>query len=146
MASTSARNPRRSRSLDHAAGSAIASDQAEERVAREEARAKHLSPADAEAFVLASWSGRVEPFLRALADKTRLKLLGLLTARQPMTVGALAKALRVRPSTTSQHLSLLREARIIVTEKDGVKTLVRLNHDFVAWRLEQIAGRLRPAR
>lgn len=126
-------------SIEHVAESAIKADQAEEAVAREQARSLNLSSAAADDFFLTGkWVERTMPFLRGVADGTRLRLVALLAKKEPMEVGHLADALGVRPSTISQHLAILRESKVIVTEKQGIRTLCYLNRKFVAWRLQQL--------
>lgn len=59
-------------------------------------------------------SGWVE-FFKALADETRLKLVGLL-ARESLTGEQLAAMLGVRPATVSHHLARLAEAGLVAAE------------------------------
>ena len=128
--------------LQSAADSAVAADQAEAEVARQQVKTQGLSGREAQTFLLARWVERVNPFLRALADKTRLSIVGVLAEREPMEVGVLAKELKVRSSTMSQHLAILRDARVIVMTKAGVRTLCSVNGPYVAWRLQQVAQHL----
>lgn len=51
-------------------------------------------------------------FLKALADETRLRMLGLLATRE-RSVEELAAALELRPPTISHHLSKLREVGLV---------------------------------
>lgn len=132
--------------LKAASETAIAADQAEEEIARQQARSKGLSGHEAQNFLAARWVERVNPFLRALADATRLRIVNLLAERAPMEVGAVANELGIRSSTTSQHLAILRDARIIVTVKERTKTLCAANGPYVAWRLKQVAERLEQGR
>lgn len=52
------------------------------------------------------------PFFKALADASRLKIIGLL-ARQPLTVEQMAEMLDLRPSTVSHHLQYLSKAGLV---------------------------------
>ncbi len=57
-------------------------------------------------------------FFKALADSSRLKIIGLLS-QQPRTVEQLSTALGVGMSTTSHHLARLAKARLVKAETDG---------------------------
>ena len=59
---------------------------------------------------------------KALADPTRRRILELLR-RQSMTAGALAAECPVSGSTMSSHFTVLREAGLVVSEKQG-KTVI----------------------
>ncbi len=55
---------------------------------------------------------------KALADPTRRRVLELLRAG-PMSAGALAEHFHVSKPTMSAHFAVLREAGLIVSEKQG---------------------------
>lgn len=57
-------------------------------------------------------------FFKALADSSRLKIVGLL-AQRPYTVEQLAAMLDLRPSTVSHHLSRLTEAGLVSARAEG---------------------------
>ena len=59
---------------------------------------------------------------KALADPTRRRILELLR-RQSMTAGALAAEFPISSSTMSSHFTVLRDAHLVVSEKQG-KTVV----------------------
>lgn len=59
---------------------------------------------------------------KALADPTRRRILELLR-RQSMTAGALAAEFPISASTMSSHFTVLRDAGLVVSEKQG-KTVV----------------------
>jgi hypothetical protein len=65
--------------------------------------------------------------LKALANETRLKIVGLL-ALEPRSQAALAVALNVQPEKLTRHLDLLTQAEIIVDA--GMRTAP-------VWRLDQ---------
>lgn len=67
-------------------------------------------------------------FFRALADESRLKIVGLLSNGE-RSVDELADALNLRPPTVSHHLTKLREARLVVMRAEGTTHLYRLNGD-----------------
>ena len=56
--------------------------------------------------------------LRALANRHRLIIICQLIEKE-RSVGELAKLLRLRDSTVSQHLSLLRKDGLVTARRDG---------------------------
>ncbi|MCF6526052.1 helix-turn-helix transcriptional regulator [Streptomyces sp. JJ36] len=64
---------------------------------------------------------QVTPPVAQLIGSSRARLLELL--EQPMTTTALAAAMRLVPSTTSRHASVLREAGLLTTRRDGNRVL-----------------------
>lgn len=60
--------------------------------------------------------------LAVLADPTRRQLYARLR-RRPHAVGELAKALKITQSAVSQHLSLLRQARLVQSRAEGTRRL-----------------------
>ena len=80
---------------------------------------KHLDQATADEY--ADW-------FRCLADGTRLRILNLVAAEgRPMTVGEIVDRVGKSQSTVSKHLQILAEGRFVLTEPDGVRTLVSVN-------------------
>lgn len=63
---------------------------------------------------------------RALADKTRRKILQLLRDRD-MTAGEIAEHFKVSKPTLSRHFAVLREADLIQGTKAGTTITYRLN-------------------
>lgn len=76
-------------------------------------------------------------FFKALADDTRLKLVGLL-AREAQSGEALAMMLEVKPATISHHLAKLAEAGLVSARMDGHSKLYELRLDMI----HAMAGRL----
>ena len=64
---------------------------------------------------------------KALADPTRRFLLDLLFQRDGQTLGELEGALEMSRFGVMKHLSLLEEANLIVTQKNGRKKFHFLN-------------------
>jgi DNA-binding transcriptional ArsR family regulator len=62
--------------------------------------------------------------LVALADPTRRALFERMRHRS-YTVGELAKRAKVRQPTVSQHLRVLREARLVVDRREGTRRFYR---------------------
>ncbi len=65
---------------------------------------------------------------KALSDPNRLRILKMLEIR-PLCVCEITQVLELATSTVSKHLSLLRDADLIVDEKDGKWVNFRLNPD-----------------
>src|SRR5215470_6366031 len=62
---------------------------------------------------------------KALSDPSRRRVLQLLR-RGPMTAGDLASQFRVSKPTMSAHFAVLREAGLIVSEKQGKSVVYEL--------------------
>jgi DNA-binding transcriptional ArsR family regulator len=135
-------NVEAAQAIQLAADAAMASDKAEDDVSRQQAHTQHLDRKELASFLHWRWVERVTPFLRAMADPTRLRVIGLLIEEEPREVGALAKDLKVRSSTMSQHMAMLRDARIVVMLKDGNRSKCFLNRPYMGWRLKQVAEKL----
>jgi hypothetical protein len=92
-----------------------------------------------------SISGEVLEIFKALADPSRLKIVGLL-ARKPMAVEELAANLELGASTVSHHLSRLSRAGLTTARAEGYNNVYSLQIDAlqaVARRIlsrEQVAG------
>ena len=69
--------------------------------------------------------------LVALADPTRRALFEQLR-RRPHTVGELADFARIRQPTVSQHLKVLRHAKLVRDERDGTRRYYNVNRDGLA--------------
>lgn len=64
--------------------------------------------------------------LAALADPTRLAMVERLR-RRAMTVGELAERLPVTRPAVSQHLKILKQARIVTETRAGTRHIFNLN-------------------
>ena len=62
----------------------------------------------------------------ALADPTRRQIFELVAAR-PRAVGELARQLPVSRPAVSQHLKLLKSARLVVDEAAGTRRIYRVD-------------------
>lgn len=69
--------------------------------------------------------------LRALGHPVRLSLLRELCSAEH-TVSQLADSLALRQPATSQHLAVLRDARLVAVRRDGNRRLYRANHQELA--------------
>ena len=63
---------------------------------------------------------------KALSDASRRRILQLLRARE-MTAGEIAEHFDLSKPTLSGHFAVLREAGLIVSEKNGTTITYRLN-------------------
>jgi len=64
--------------------------------------------------------------LKALANETRLKIVGLL-ALEPRSQAELAEALKMQPEKLSRHLDLLSQSGIVVEQSSGTRRVWRLD-------------------
>jgi uncharacterized protein YndB with AHSA1/START domain len=85
---------------------------------------------------MVSYSDRVEPVFKALADPTRRELLDELFRRDGQTLGALAGRYDMTRVAVAKHLRLLEAAGLVVTQRRGREKLhflnpvpIRLIHD-----------------
>jgi len=62
---------------------------------------------------------RLEKIFKALADRNRLRILKMLEVK-PMCVCEITEVVGIAQSSVSRHLGILRDASIIVDEKDGM--------------------------
>jgi len=62
----------------------------------------------------------------ALAEPTRLKIIERLGTR-PMSVGELAAGLPVTRPAISQHLKVLKEAKLVSDRADGTRRIYRID-------------------
>jgi DNA-binding transcriptional ArsR family regulator len=83
----------------------------------------------------------VSSVFKALADPTRRKILQLLKSG-PMTAGELAGYFNVSKPTMSAHFTVLREAELIGSEKDGKHVTYWLNATVLEEALLAFAGAL----
>ena len=67
---------------------------------------------------------------KALADESRLKIIGLLAQRE-RSVQELARLLKLKEPTVSHHLALLREAGLVQMRTDGNTHWYRLEFDTI---------------
>jgi DNA-binding transcriptional ArsR family regulator len=68
--------------------------------------------------------------LGLLGDPTRRAIFELL-ARRPRTVGELAQQLPITRSAVSQHLRVLKDGGLVVSQAQGTRRIYRLNPDGV---------------
>lgn len=66
--------------------------------------------------------------IKALADENRVRIIMALRGKE-LCVCTLTELLDLAPSTTSKHLSILKQARLIESVKDGKFVYYRLTMD-----------------
>ena len=69
----------------------------------------------------------MDAVFRALADKSRRKLLDRLRARNGQTLSEMCEGLDMTRQAVTKHLVILEEANLIATEKRGREKLHYLN-------------------
>jgi ArsR family transcriptional regulator, virulence genes transcriptional regulator len=69
---------------------------------------------------------------KTLANPKRLEILDVLKTAGEITVNALAKALDIPKANTSQHLSVLRQAGVVQSRRDGINIYYRLRSDRIS--------------
>lgn len=78
-----------------------------------------------------------EETLKMLANHKRLEIVQLLHNKE-MTVTEMVQMLGVPQANISQNLSLLRQARIVATRKEGVRVYYRLTDKRIAKIIQEI--------
>jgi DNA-binding transcriptional ArsR family regulator len=80
---------------------------------------------------------------KALADPTRRKILDLLRDRD-LTAGEIAEHFSISKPSISNHLSILKNAELVLAEKQGQYIVYSLNttvfQDVIKWMLEISQG------
>jgi DNA-binding transcriptional ArsR family regulator len=80
---------------------------------------------------------------RALSDPTRREILELLRSG-PRTSGEIADKFRTSWATISRHLSVLKDAGLILAERDGQHVVYELNTTVFQEVVENLIKWLRP--
>lgn len=80
---------------------------------------------------------------RAMADPTRRDILQLLRDG-PRTSGELAAHFPVAWATVSRHLGVLRDAGLVLAERDGQQVIYELNTTVFAELVEHLMGWISP--
>jgi hypothetical protein len=79
-------------------------------------------------------------FFRALADRSRLRIVGMLAARE-YSVQELARALDLRAPTVSHHLAVLKAAGLATVRSDGTTRWYRLQENELHRRSREVLSR-----
>ena len=70
-------------------------------------------------------------FFRAINHQLRIDILYLLHQHQKMIVGDIYRELKMEQSVTSQHLAVLRKAKLVHSLREGKKVYYSVNYDQV---------------
>ncbi len=68
--------------------------------------------------------------LKALSDETRWRIVHILLEEETANVTDLAVRLKVLQPTMSKHLRILRDAGVVVSEKEGTTVWCRVTPEF----------------
>jgi ArsR family transcriptional regulator, arsenate/arsenite/antimonite-responsive transcriptional repressor len=81
-------------------------------------------------------------FLTAMGDEARLQIALLLLDKGPMNVGDIAAQFRLSRPTISHHLKVLKDARIVQSEKRAQEIFYRVDNVYVVGQLRELADLL----
>jgi DNA-binding transcriptional ArsR family regulator len=79
-------------------------------------------------------------FFRALADRSRLRIVGMLAGRE-YSVQELARALKLRAPTVSHHLAVLKGAGLAAVRSDGTTRWYRLQESELNRKSRELLSR-----
>ncbi len=82
-------------------------------------------------------------FAKALSDETRQKIMSLCCCKW-LSVGEVVSALNVTQPTVSHHLSILKEAGLVDSRREGKQVFYSLNQKKIANACCQLAGDFAP--
>ena len=83
-----------------------------------------------------------EETLKVLANQKRLEIVQLLQSKE-LTVSEMVDMLGMPQANISQHLSLLRQVRIVATRKDGLRVYYRLSDERIIAVVRELRGFLK---
>lgn len=84
----------------------------------------------------------LDDVFRALGDPTRREVLRLLRQRGSMTAGEIADQFKLAKSTMSAHFAILRQAGLVVSERQGQRIVYSLHQSVVEEAIEAVMGAL----
>jgi DNA-binding transcriptional ArsR family regulator len=79
---------------------------------------------------------------KALSDGTRQEILRLLESHQ-CTVGEIVGNFSLSQPTISRHLSVLKEANLVLDQRQGQNVIYRLNEEALASSMKDFFGQFR---
>jgi len=74
---------------------------------------------------------KIAKVFKVLSVETRVRMIELLK-RRPLCVNALAQTLKITPAAVSQHLRVLRDAGLVIADKQGYFVHYRVNGKTLA--------------
>jgi ArsR family transcriptional regulator len=80
--------------------------------------------------------------MQALADPTRRAILEMLQAGD-LTAGEIAARFQISGPSVSHHLSVLKNAELVLAQRSGQKIIYRLNATVLQELLQQLMGLFR---
>ncbi|KPV44108.1 autorepressor SdpR family transcription factor [Alicyclobacillus ferrooxydans] len=84
-----------------------------------------------------------ESVFKAMSDGTRRKIIELLK-EGPKTAGEIVNHFSHAQPTISRHLNVLKNANLVVDQREGTYIIYRLNttilQEWLAWLLEHFGG------
>ena len=86
--------------------------------------------------------GRVSDFFKAFSDPTRLRILFTLSKEKLLDVGGIAENLNMTDSAISHQLKLLKQQRLVASERNGKYVLYRLDDSHIETVLSMAAEHL----
>lgn len=76
----------------------------------------------------------------AIADPTRRKIIEKLALQGQLSASQIAEQFAISPQAISQHLKILREAKVVLMDKQAQQRLYRINpdamHEIENWARE----------
>jgi ArsR family transcriptional regulator len=90
-------------------------------------------------------SGQLTSVFKAIADPTRREILHLLRVKaEEMSAGEIASHFDMTKPTMSHHFSVLKEAELITSRREGQTIWYALNttvlEDVLAWTMDMARG------
>lgn len=85
---------------------------------------------------------RVSEFFKAFSDPTRLRILFALSKEKLLDVGGIATRLGMTDSAISHQLKLLKQQRLVASERSGKYVLYRLDDAHIETVLSMAAEHL----
>jgi ArsR family transcriptional regulator len=83
---------------------------------------------------------RLSRVFAALSSDIRLRILDLVSARKEMCVCELVDQLGMSQANISRHVSILRDAGVLLDRKMGTWVLVRVNEQAIEAALTELGG------
>ena len=84
-----------------------------------------------------------ENVFKAMSDKTRRKIIELLK-EGPKTAGEISEHFSSAQPTISRHLNVLKNANLVIDQREGTFIIYRLNttilQEWLGWLLEHFGG------
>lgn len=80
-------------------------------------------------------------FVKTIGDSTRLRILNYL--KKECCVGDLGKRLNLPQNLVSHHLRVLRDAKLIIPEKRGLRVVYHINERSLDKNISQLSNYLK---